>query len=81
MDRVQQQVISICSDLKNQIERVVHEVKAEMKTECIAMLNKKVILLEARVEARVNEVRQDIAFTLEDLKVIVVVVLESQERM
>ena len=42
-----------------------------------AMLNKKVVSLEARVEGR----RQDTASTLEDLQVIVVTVRDSQERM
>ena len=72
---------SIHSDLKEQIERVVHEVKTELKTEFIAMLNKKVVSLEAHVEARENEVFQDIASTLEELKATVVAVHENRERM
>ena len=40
-DIVQHQVTSIRSDLKEQIERAVHEVKTELKTETTTMLNKK----------------------------------------
>ena len=41
MDRVQQQVTSIYSDLEEPIERVVHEVKTELKAEFATMLNKR----------------------------------------
>ena len=37
--------------------------------------------MEARVEAKVNEVHQDTTSTLEELKAMVVAVRESQERM
>ena len=72
---------SICSDLEDQTQRVVHKVKTKLKTEFTTMLNKKMVFLEAHVESRVNEARQDIASTLEELKAIVVVIRESQEKM
>ena len=50
----------IHSDLQEQIERAVHEAKKKLKMEFTAMLNKKVVSLEACMEARVNEVCQDI---------------------
>ena len=59
MDRVQQEVTSIRSDLQNQINRAVHEAKTELRTEFAAMLHRKVVSLEARVEAKANEIRQD----------------------
>ena len=46
-----------------------------------AMINQKVVLLEAHVEAKVNEVRQGTTSLLEELKATVVVVRESQEKM
>ena len=54
MDRVQYQVTCIRSELQEQMNRVVQEVKTELRTEFVAMLNKKVVLLEARVEAKTN---------------------------
>ena len=81
MERVQNQVTSIRSDLKEQIERVVLEVKTELRTEFKAALGKKVVSLETYVESRVNEVRQEISSTLDQLKETVVAVRESQERM
>ena len=71
----------IRSDLYGQSNRVVHEANTKLRTEFAAMLNRKVVLLEAHVEARVNEVRQDITSTLEELKVTKAAVHESQERM
>ena len=47
----------------------------------MAMLNRKVVLLEACVEAKANEIRQDIPSTLEELKATMAVVRESQEKM
>ena len=41
MDRVQNQVTSIRSDLKEQIDQVVQEVKTELRTEFKAALDKK----------------------------------------
>ena len=72
---------SIRSNLQEQINRAVQEAKTELRTEFAAMVNRKVVLLEARVEAKVNEVRQDTTSLLEDLKAIVAVVRESQEKM
>ena len=77
MDRIKKQVTSIRSDLQEQIERVVHEVKTKLRTNFTAALNKKVPLLEARVAARINEVLQDTIFTLEELKTIVAAAYES----
>ena len=45
------------------------------------MINRKIVLLEARVEAKINEVRQDTGSLLEELTTIVVAVWESQEKM
>ena len=81
MDRVQQQVTSTRSDLQEQINRAVHKAKTELRTEFATMLNPKVALLKARVEAKANEIRQDTASTLRDFKEIVVIVHESQEKM
>ena len=50
--------------------------KAELRTE-FAMINQKVVSLEARVESKVNEVRKDTTSLLEDLKATMVVVCES----
>ena len=80
MDRVQHQVTSISSDLQEQINRAVQEVKTELRTKFVAMLNKKVVLLEARVEAKANQIHQDTASTLEELKSIVAAARESKER-
>ena len=68
---------SIRSDLKEQLDRAVHEAKTELRTEFTAMLNRKVESLEARVEAKASEIHQDIASTLEELKSIVVAICES----
>ena len=81
MDRVQNQVTSMCSDLKGKIDRIVQEMKTEMRTEFKATLGKKAVSLETYVEMRVNEVCQSIASTLEQLKETVAAVRESQERM
>ena len=81
MDRVQNHVTSICSDLKEQIERAVLEVKTELRTEFKAALDKKAMSLEMYVESRVNEVRQETSSTLEQLKETIAAVHESQERM
>ena len=72
---------SIFSDLKEQIDRVVQEAKTELRTDLAAMVNQKVVSLEARVEAKVNEVHQDTTSLLEELKTTMVVVCESQEKM
>ena len=47
----------------------------------VAMINQKVVLLEARVEAKVNEVRQDTTCLLEELKGTMATVRESQKKM
>ena len=66
MDRIQKKVESIRSDPKEQIDRVVQGVKTKLRTEFKAMINQKVVSLEARVEARISEVRQDTTSLLED---------------
>ena len=71
---------SIRSGLQEQIDKAMHEAKTELRTEFAAMLNRKVVLLDACVEAKANEIRQDTASTLEELKSFVVVVRESQEK-
>ena len=81
MERVQNQVTSIRSDFKEQIERAVLEVKTELRTEFKAALDRKAVSLETYVESRVNEVHQETSSTLEQLKETVVAVRESQERM
>ena len=55
--------------------------KTELRTEFRVALGKKAVLLETYVEMRVNEVRQYITSTLEQLQEIVGTVSESQERM
>ena len=59
----------------------MHEAKIEIKTEFTAMVNKKVVSLEACVEARVNEVHQDTISTLEEWKATMAAVCASPERM
>ena len=81
MDRVQNQVTSICSDLKEQIDQAMQEVKTELRTEFKAVLYKKAVSLETYVESRVNEVRQETSSTLEQLKETIAAVQERQERM
>ena len=72
---------SIRSDLKEQIDQIVQEVKTELRTEFRATLEKKAVWLETYLEMRVNEVRQSTTSTLEQLKETVAAVHESQERM
>ena len=55
--------------------------KTELRTEFTALLNRKVVSLEAHVEAKGNEIREDTASTLEEFKSIVVAIRESQEKM
>ena len=74
MDRIQNEVTSSRSDLKEQIDRAVQEAKTKLRTELAAMINQKVVLLEARVEAKVNEVRQNTTSLLEELKTTVAAV-------
>ena len=73
-------MVSIRSDLQKQIEREVHEANTKLKPEFIAMLDRKVVLLEARMEAKVNEVHQDTTSTLGKLKETVAAVRESRRR-
>ena len=81
MERVQNQVTSIRSDLKEQIERAIFEVKTELRIESKAALDRKAMSLEMYVESRVNEVRQETSSTLDQLKETAAAVRESQERM
>ena len=46
MESVQNQVTSIRSDFKEQIDRAVLEAKTELRTEMAAIINQKVVLLE-----------------------------------
>ena len=69
----------MCADVAKFPE--CHNVKTVLKTEFTTMLNKKVVSLEAHVEANVNGVGQDTASALEELKAMVIVVRESQEKM
>ena len=39
MDRIQKEVTSIRSDLKEQIDKAVQEAKTELRTEFVAMIN------------------------------------------
>ena len=55
MDRVQNEVTFIRSDLKEQIDRPVEEAKTELRIELAAMINQKVVSLETWVEAKTNE--------------------------
>ena len=59
----------------------MQDAKTELRIEFAAMLSRKTVSLEARVEAKVNEVRQDTTSLLEELKATMVVVRESQEKM
>ena len=81
VDRVQNQVTSIRSDFKEQIDQAMQKEKAELRTEFKAALDKKAVSLEMYVESKVNEARHDTNSTLEQLKETVAAVCESQERM
>ena len=81
MDRIQKEVASIRCDLKEQIDRVVQAAKTELRTKFVAMINCKVVSLEACVEAKINEVQQDTTSLLEELKATLAAVRESQEKM
>ena len=72
---------SIRSDLKEQIERAILEVKTELRIEFKAALDRKAVSLETYVESRVNEVRRVTSSTLKQLKETMAAVHESQERM
>ena len=81
MESIQNQVTSIHPDLKEQIDRAVLEAKTELRTELVAMINRKVVSLETRMEAKINEVRQGTTSLLEELKTTVAAIHESQEKM
>ena len=81
MESVQNQVTSIRSDFKGQIDQAVLEAKTELRTELAAMINRKVVSWETRMKAKINEVRQGTTSLLEELKTTVAVVRESQEKM
>ena len=81
MESIQNQVTSIRPDLKEQIDRVVLEAKTELRTELAAMINRKVVSLETRMEVKINEVCQGTTSLLEELKTTVAAVRESQEKM
>ena len=72
---------SICSNLKEGIDKVVQEAKTELRTEFVVIINRKVVPLKARVEAKVNKVHQDTTSLLEELKATMAVVCESQRKM
>ena len=81
MESIQNQVTSIRPDLKEQIDWAVLEAKTELRTEMAAMVNRKAVSLETRMEAKINEVRQGTTSLLEELKTTVVAVRKSQENM
>ena len=81
MESIQKQVTSIRSDLKEQIDWAVLEAKIELRIEMATMINRKVVSLETRMEAKINEVHQGTTSLLEELKTIVAVVHESQGKM
>ena len=80
MESIQNQVTSIRSDFKEQIDWAVLEAKTELRTDLAAMINQKVVSLETRMEAKINEVRQGTTSLLEELKTTVAAVRESQEK-
>ena len=57
------------------------EAKTELRMELASMINQKVVSLETRMEANINEVRQGTTSLLEELKTTVAAVRESQEKM
>ena len=81
MDNIQPQVTSIRLDLEERIDRVVHLMKTELRSEFQPPLNEKVVSLEAYMEMQKNSIRQDTTSTLEQLKEMVAAVHESQEKM
>ena len=68
MDRIQNQVTSIRSNIREQVDRAMLEVKTELRTEFKAALDKEAVSLETYVESRINAVRQETSSTLEQIK-------------
>ena len=59
MDNIQPQVTSICLDLEEQIDRAVHQMKTELRSEFQAALDGRAVSLETYMEMKVNSIRQD----------------------
>ena len=81
MDSVQNRVTSIRSDVTEQVDRSLQQLKNELRTEFQTALDNRAVSLETYVQSRVNEVRQETYSTLETLKETVAAVRESQEKM
>ena len=71
----------IGSVLQEQIHRAMQEAKTELRTGFVAIVNRKMVSLEAHVEAKVNETRQDTTSLLEDLKTTIAAICDTQEKM
>ena len=81
MDSVQNRVTSIRSDVTEQVDRALQQLKNELRTEFQTALDNRAVSLETYVQSRVNEVRQETYSTLKTLKETVAAVRESQEKM
>ena len=64
MDKVPKQLASICFDVQGQIQRVVEEVETDLKTQLVAVMDRRWHSLEVQMKARYNEVHKEIASIL-----------------
>ena len=69
MDKVPKQLASICSDLQEQIHRAVEQAQIELKSHLVVVMDKKVALLEVRMEAQYNEVHAKTIFSYKELQI------------
>ena len=81
MDKVHQQLSSICSGLQEKIEQTMEQTQWELKTQMMAVVDRKVVLLEAQMDAKYQEALQEITSTLQDIKDQVAGVCDGEENM
>ena len=55
MDKVPQQLSSVCSDLQEEILWAVDKIKLDLELRIMTRVDQQVALLEARMEAKYNE--------------------------
>ena len=68
MDKVEQQLMYVCSNQKEEAEWVVCNAIVRVKEQILVEVDKKVVALEARMEAKMNKTRQDTITTLQHIK-------------
>ena len=81
MDKVEQQMEPIHSDLWRETGVKLGNSNYGLKKQISVEVDQKIAVLEARLEARMNETRQITATHLQEIKDLVVVVEESQQKM